>query len=150
MPILSFETMPSTHEDHRPIQEGDQLVLCATEGPTFIKKGTSKAIRTGVKLRIPAGYTCAVAFRRKHGNGSILTDLTVYTPSQKLDADGKPVEGSEGEGLTAEISVQVAAPTNSDLNIRFGEPFAVVYLSQFVKLDPPKKLEESKKLKKAE
>ena len=151
MPLLSFETLPSTHEDHRPVQEGDLLVLCATEGPSFIKKGTSRFIKTGVKLQIPAKHTCAVAFRRKHGNGSVLTDLSVYTASMKLDNDGKPVEGSEGEGLTGEISVCVTAPSNVDLNIRFGEQFAVAYLSQSVKLDPPKpKTEEKKPVKKTE
>ena len=149
MPLLSFEALPTTHVDHQPVQEGDCLVLCAAEGPSFIKKGTSKIVRTGVKLQIPAKHLCAVAYRRKNGNGSILTDLSVYTPSMKLDGDGKPVEGSEGEGLTAEISVQVTAPTNTDLNIRFGEPFAVAYLSPIVKLDPPKK-EERKLVKKTE
>lgn len=149
MPLLSFEALPSLHDDHKPVQEGDCLVLCAAEGPNFVKKGTSKIIRTGVKLQIPTKHLCAVAFRRKHGNGSVLTDLSVYTASMKLDSDGKPVEGSEGEGLTGEISVCVTAPSNVDLNIRFGEQFAVAYLSQSVKLDPPKK-EEKKPVKKPE
>ena len=110
MPQLSFEALPSLHDDHKPVQEGDCLVLCAAEGPNFVKKGTSKIVKTGVKLQVPAKHVCAVAFRRKHGNGHVLSDLAIYTASQKLDGDGKPVEGSEGEGLTGEISVYVTAP----------------------------------------
>lgn len=130
MPVLAFEVLPATHEDHKPVLEGDYLVLCAVEGPTFIKKGTSKFVRTGTKLQVPAKHLCGVAYRRKHGNGSVLSDVTMYTSSKKLDDAGKPVEGSDGEGLTGEISVLVAAPMSSDLNIRVGEPFAVAFLSQ--------------------
>jgi len=144
MPVLPFELLATTHDDHKPTMEGNYLVLCAAEPPVFVKRGTSKHVRTGIKLQVPRGHVCAVAYRVKHGNGHVLANLSLYTASPKLDAEGKPVEGSEGEGLTGEISVQVTAPNNGDLNIRFGEQFAVAFLLQSIKLEAPKK-EASKK-----
>lgn len=137
--MLTFEAMPTTHPDHKPVQEGEYLVLFAVEGPTFVKRGTSKIVKTGIKLQVPAGSLCSVAFRRKHGNGHVLSDALIYTASPKLGDEGKPVEGSEGEGLTGEISVQVTAPSNEDLNIRLGQPFAVAWLSQLAQPTKSKK-----------
>ena len=82
----------------------------------------------------------------KHGNGYTVQAPTVYTSSLKLDDSGKPVEGSDGEGLTAEISVWVVAPNHSDLNVRFGEPFAVAYLVKPEELTPKSEPKKTKKV----
>ncbi len=142
MPTLTFELMSTTHEDHKPTQEGNSLVFCAAEGPTFIKKGGSKTIRTGAKLRIPAGHLAMVGHRSKHGDHMNIADVAVYAPG-------------DNEGLTGEISVRVTAPNHSDLVVRFGEGFAAAYLVKVESLavegpSPKKEEPKTKKVKTAE
>lgn len=110
--IPTFEALPSTHEDHRPKEHEGMLLLRNQESPNpYIKKGSTKPLRTGIKITVPVGYVCAIADRQRHGTGYILSNVQYLTA-----------------GTSGEVSVQVSASVHSDRPVRMGEEIGAAWL----------------------
>lgn len=109
---LTFEALPSTHKDHQPVSDGPFLLLRSVETPNpFIKRGSEKWLRTGIKFCVPEDHVCVVGQRVKHGDCVSIVNLQYLTP-----------------GTSGEISVLCSAGPVNDLNVRVGMDIGAAWL----------------------